>query len=93
MLQLLGGRSGGGLEEAVVALPWLLWLHTVSRRVMVTWRNIVHLVSYVWQCDGRSVCYRQPLYRVCPYWTVTMTVLDFVDDNGTIDRLGESLDS
>ena len=24
-----------------------------------------------------------------PYWTVTMTVLGFVDDNGAIDRLGD----
>ena len=29
----------------------------------------------------------------CPYWTVTMTVNGFVDDDGTIDRLGEIFDS
>ena len=29
----------------------------------------------------------------CPYWTVTMTVNGFVDDDGTIDHLGEIFDS
>ena len=54
-----------------MAPPWLLWLHTVSRRVMVTWRNIVHLVSYIEQCDGQSVCYRQPVSRV-RHWAMTV---------------------
>ena len=47
--------GGGGLLEVLQVLGWsggawgsggsfwLLWLDTVSRRVMVTWRNIVHL--------------------------------------------------
>ena len=47
--------------EAVVAPPWLLCLHSVSRRVMVAWRNIVHLVSWVrsvWSLgdDGECSC-------------------------------------
>ena len=27
------------------------------------------------------------------FWTVTMSVLGSIDDNGTIDRLGEIMDS
>ena len=67
---------------------WLLWQHNVSRGVVVTWRNIVYPVYYIYQCNGRFVCYRQLIYYVCPYWMVTMNVLGYVDGNDNDGAMG-----